>query len=113
MRTYTINMEEGQVAEAVAFSDGQVVVRWLFGDTISRFSDLDQLRAALDERVTFDPVRPEPIGDRLREARTAAGLSQRKLSREIGVSFSTISRIEAGRNFVSNSVIEDWLDARS
>ena len=35
------------------------------------------------------------IGDRLREARRAAGLSQRELA-EPGVSYAYISRIEAG-----------------
>jgi transcriptional regulator with XRE-family HTH domain len=37
----------------------------------------------------------QAIGDRLREARVRAGLSQRELS-EPGVSYAYISRIEAG-----------------
>jgi transcriptional regulator with XRE-family HTH domain len=42
--------------------------------------------------VSFDT---RAIGDRLREARLRAGLSQRELS-EPGVSYAYISRIEAG-----------------
>jgi len=50
----------------------------------------------------------------LREARRARGLSQRAAAKQMGVSFSTISRVENGEDLVlSNTVaILRWLDAR-
>lgn len=50
----------------------------------------------------------------VREARRARGLSQRAAAREMGVSFSTISRAESGEDLVmSNAVaVLRWLDAR-
>lgn len=38
------------------------------------------------------------IGDRIREARTAKGMSQAELAKKIGLSQGTIGHIEAGRN---------------
>lgn len=112
MKTFAITMEDGPIGEAVEFSDGQVVVRWLSAPTISRFAGIGMLRGAMAATATFEPVRPAPLAQRLRQARLDAGLSQRALSREIGVPFSTLSRIESGRNYVSNPVIEDWLEAQ-
>lgn len=109
MRSFVINVEDGQLGEAVEFSNGEVVVSWTAGPT-SRFPNYAVLRDAMAPTATFDPVRPEPLADRLRRARKAAGLSQRGLSRETGVSFSTISRIEAGNNYVSNQTLENWLE---
>lgn len=38
----------------------------------------------------------ENVPDMLREKRDAMGISQREAARQIGISFSTVSRIEAG-----------------
>lgn len=48
----------------------------------------------------------------LREARRARGLSQRAAARQLGCSFSTISRMEAGEDCaLSNAVaVLRWLD---
>jgi transcriptional regulator with XRE-family HTH domain len=48
----------------------------------------------------------------LREARRARGLSQRAAARELGCSFSTVSRMEAGDDCaLSNAVaVLRWLD---
>lgn len=40
--------------------------------------------------------RPETLGEYVREQREQAGLSQRQLATEAGVSFSNISRLESG-----------------
>lgn len=40
--------------------------------------------------------RPETLGEYVREKREEAGLSQRQLALEAGVSFSNISRMESG-----------------
>jgi DNA-binding XRE family transcriptional regulator len=112
MRSFAVSVEDSLIGEAVQFSNGNVVVRWLNGDTISRFLDMNSLRDALQGPYSFDPIRVEPMAVRLRRARAEAGLSQRGLSREIGVSFSTISRIEAGRKYVANPTIETWLENR-
>jgi len=113
MKSFAVNVEDGPIGEAVEFSNGHVVVRWLNGDTISRFPDLDALRNVLQANCTFEQIRTEPMAIRLRRARQGAGLSQRGLSRETGVSFSTISRIEAGRNYIMNPALEDWLNDRA
>jgi len=42
------------------------------------------------------------IGERLRRARVAAGLSQSSLAREVGVSFQQIQKYEAGANRISS-----------
>jgi transcriptional regulator with XRE-family HTH domain len=39
---------------------------------------------------------PETLGEYVRQKREAAGLSQRGLAQEAGVSFSNISRLESG-----------------
>jgi DNA-binding XRE family transcriptional regulator len=48
----------------------------------------------------------------LREARRARRLSQRAAARELGISFSTISRIENGEDCVASHVVAvlRWLD---
>jgi transcriptional regulator with XRE-family HTH domain len=50
----------------------------------------------------------------LREARRARGLSLRAAARELGMSFSTVDRIERGEDgVVSNTVaVLRWLDQR-
>lgn len=40
--------------------------------------------------------RPETLGEYVRQKREEAGLSQRQLAQEAGVSFSNISRLESG-----------------
>jgi transcriptional regulator with XRE-family HTH domain len=40
--------------------------------------------------------RPETLGEYVRQRREEAGLSQRQLAQEAGVSFSNISRLESG-----------------
>lgn len=49
-----------------------------------------------DVRPSQDPEPLESIGDRLREARLSAGLSQRELARRLGLSPSLISQLESG-----------------
>lgn len=112
MRTFAVTTEEGVIGEAAEFSNGEVVVSWMSAPTISRFTDIATLRDAMTT-ATFKPIPVEPLSQRLLRARTEAGLSQRGLSREIGVSFSTISRIEAGHNYVSNETLEAWLEGRA
>ena len=45
------------------------------------------------------------LGDRLRQLRLAAGLSQRKLAGQLGVSFPHISKIEAGTERPSDELL--------
>ena len=52
-------------------------------------SDVAHRGAALDETL-------DGIGDRLREERVRAGISQRELARRLGLSASMISQIESG-----------------
>lgn len=48
----------------------------------------------------------------LREARRARGLSQRATAEQLGMSFSTVSRIEDGRDGMVSNVLAvlAWLD---
>jgi transcriptional regulator with XRE-family HTH domain len=46
------------------------------------------------------------VGERIRELRLAAGLSQRQLAARVGVSFPHISKIEANREPASNELLE-------
>lgn len=50
----------------------------------------------------------------LREARRARGLSQRAAARELGFTFSTVSRLEAGHDIVLSHAVAvlHWLDTR-
>lgn len=50
----------------------------------------------------------------VREARRARGLSQRAAAEQIGVSFSTISRLENGEDLVMSNASRFlcWLDSR-
>jgi transcriptional regulator with XRE-family HTH domain len=50
-----------------------------------------QRAARIDEKL-------EGIGDRLREERTRAGISQRELARRLGLSASLISQLESGQS---------------
>lgn len=50
-----------------------------------------QRAASIDEKL-------EGIGDRLREERTRAGISQRELARRLGLSASLISQLESGQS---------------
>src|SRR4026209_2431763 len=45
-----------------------------------------------------DPKTLDAIGDRLREARLKAGLSQRELARRLGLAASLISQLESGQS---------------
>jgi transcriptional regulator with XRE-family HTH domain len=51
----------------------------------------------------------------VREARRARGLSQRAAAEQVGISFSTISRLENGEDLVMSNVFRllCWLDART
>jgi quercetin dioxygenase-like cupin family protein/DNA-binding XRE family transcriptional regulator len=51
------------------------------------------------------PVVVPPVGARIRQARTARGMSLRGLAREIGVSASLISQIETGKSQPSVSTL--------
>lgn len=109
MRTFLVTSEEGFLAEGVEFSNGTVVVRWLASDAVSRFPDLSAVRD-ISPLYSVEPVREEPLPERLRRIRTEKGISQRALAREVGMSFSTISRIEQGKPYVMNPELERWLD---
>jgi transcriptional regulator with XRE-family HTH domain len=55
----------------------------------------------------------ETLGDRIREARKARGLSQERLAVDLGVSWSTVNRYESGKNTPSLNrlrLIADVLD---
>jgi transcriptional regulator with XRE-family HTH domain len=45
----------------------------------------------------------QEIGERLRRARVASGMSQGRLAKEVGVSFQQIQKYEAGANRISSS----------
>ena len=111
MRPFLLRRAGEVLGEGVEFSDGTVVVRWLQVDSMSRFVDVDALREAVPEGA-LEPIRPAPLADRLRDARMSEGMSQRALAREVGVSFSTISRIERGANHVMHPKLEAWLNGR-
>ncbi|MEU9956396.1 cupin domain-containing protein [Streptomyces sp. NPDC050982] len=53
----------------------------------------------------MSPVVVPPVGARIRQARTARGMSLRGLAREIGVSASLISQIETGKSQPSVSTL--------
>ncbi|MEV0219624.1 XRE family transcriptional regulator [Streptomyces sp. NPDC050704] len=53
----------------------------------------------------MSPVVVPPVGARIRQARTARGISLRGLAREIGVSASLISQIETGKSQPSVSTL--------
>src|SRR5579863_1393461 len=58
-------------------------------------------------RAQQEPEGPLPtLGQRLRELRLAAGLSQRELAARVGVSFPHISKIEADRERASTDLLE-------
>lgn len=111
MRPFLLKRNGAPLGEGIEFSDGTVVVRWLQADMVSRFASVEMLREAVPDGV-LEPIRPAPLADRLRDARMSEGLSQRALAREVGVSFSTISRIERGGNHVIHPKLEAWLGAR-
>lgn len=48
---------------------------------------------------------PETLGARLKALRLAAGLSQRELAAEVGVTFPHISKVETGREQASAELI--------
>lgn len=108
MRVFLLTENGTPVGEAVEYSDGTVNVRWLEHDADSRFASVDALMAAVPT-YEIAPVEDESLADKLRKKRRAAGLSQRALAKQLGMSFSTISRIEAGKNFVVNGSLEAWL----
>ncbi len=51
------------------------------------------------------------IGSRLRQARTSAGLSQRELAKQAGITNSTVSLIEANKSNPSVGALKRVLDA--
>ena len=53
----------------------------------------------------MSPVVVPPVGARIRQARTARGMSLRGLAREIGVSASLVSQIETGKSQPSVSTL--------
>jgi DNA-binding XRE family transcriptional regulator len=103
--------DEGPLGEGVEFFNGSVVICWYAGETVSRFADVDSLRSVLPD-CALHPIHQPPMAERLRAARMDAGLSQRALAREVGMSFSTISRIERGEKYVINPRLEEWLSAQ-
>jgi ribosome-binding protein aMBF1 (putative translation factor) len=60
----------------------------LSGMTVAQRADYD--RAYAEARLAAE------VGERIREAREAAGLSQRELARRMGTSQAAIGRLEAG-----------------
>lgn len=97
------------VGEGVEFTDGSVVLRWLTNDIVSRFASMDIVHN-IHPSFAVVPVGHEPMADRLRRKRKAEGLSQRALAKKLRMSFSTISRIEGGENYVMTKELNEWLD---
>jgi ribosome-binding protein aMBF1 (putative translation factor) len=73
--------------------------------TPTSWSDLKTKRLSamtVAQRAEYDRAYAEArlaaeVGERIREAREAAGLSQRELARRMGTSQAAIGRLEAGR----------------
>lgn len=72
--------------------------------TRTSFQDLKAKRLAAmspDERARFDAVYDATklaieVGEKIRDAREAAGLSQRELAARMGTSQAAVARLEAG-----------------
>lgn len=62
------------------------------------------------EMTTRPLTRRLPIGDRLRSAREAAGLSQGQVAKLMGLHRPTISEIEAGRRRVSADEVTQFAE---
>ncbi len=70
--------------------------RDVFADMRDRLEDLlDRLAATLPESISLDVV-PEGVGELIRAAREARGLTQAQLGALVSVSFETVSRWERG-----------------
>lgn len=115
----------GHVADGVVWADGTVTMRWLgaHASTVNwnRLDDAEHVHGhGGATRFVFDdtlPAEAEPfngLAAALRTRRESRGLSQRSAAEEIGVSFSTVSRVENGRQpeLVPLLKILDWLDMR-
>jgi ribosome-binding protein aMBF1 (putative translation factor) len=62
--------------------------------------------ASEEEEVKKEQAsRRESIGTNIRKARTAAGLSQRRLARRAGISDAYLSNVERGRRAVSSDFL--------
>ena len=55
------------------------------------------------------PIAPEPIVFEMRRLREARGLSQDELARKAGITHTTISRIETGKNHPSIYFVNIYL----
>lgn len=113
MRMLMLTDSDAPVAEVVEFSDGSVSVRWLNYEANARFASREALRDALlapHPGWRLVPVATEPLAEQVRARREREGLSQRALAKQLGMSFSTVSRIEAGKNFVLSPALEAWLN---
>lgn len=53
----------------------------------------------------------ETVGERLRSLRVKAGLSQRNLAQQVGVTYAHISKIESGRENASTALLERIAEA--
>lgn len=115
----------GHVADGVVWADGTVSMRWLgkHASTVS-WDGIEHADAIHghggDTRFVFDDTLPgtaEPFNGlpaMLRTRRESLGLSQRGAAEKIGISFSTVSRIEAGQQPELAPLIKvlDWLGMR-
>jgi DNA-binding XRE family transcriptional regulator len=115
----------GHVADGVIWADGTVTLRW-FGAHAStvNWDSIDHAVAVHgqggDTRFVYDdtlPATAEPFNGlpaMLRTRREALGLSQRGAAEQIGISFSTVSRVEAGQQPELAPLIKvlDWLGMR-
>jgi transcriptional regulator with XRE-family HTH domain len=60
----------------------------------------------------WSPIGPDELGARLRARRRELGMSQRAAAAEIGVSHSTLSRVEGGDHLPERDILftlVDWL----
>lgn len=115
----------GHVADGVVWADGTVTLRW-FGAHASTvcWAGIDDAVAVHGHggatRFVYDDTLPagaEPfngLAAMLRTRRESLGLSMRAAAEQIGVSFSTVSRIEDGRRpeLAPLMKVLDWLGMR-
>lgn len=115
----------GVVAHGVVWPDGTLTLRWV-GDHPStvnwaNLADAKHVHGhGGDTRFVFDdalPAHAEPfngLAAALKTRRESQGLSMRAAAEEIGISFSTVGRVEDGQRPELAPLLKilDWLDMR-
>lgn len=115
----------GVVAHGVVWPDGTLTLRWV-GDHPStvNWACLDDAEHVHghggDTRFVFDDVLPAKavpfngLAAALRTRRESCGLSMRAAAEQIGISFSTVARVEDGARPELAPLLKilDWLDMR-